>query len=406
MALTLALVATSALALPVSLDKVEIDGSTVYTDEFNRLDIERGQDIDVRVEFTAAEDVENAELLVFLSGYEYNGRDGETISDVIGPIDLKADTTYVRTAHLKFPLDLEVDEYKLRLVMSDRQGDELIERYNIQVDTPRHALMLSDVYFVPGNTVRAGEALIAKVRLENKGQANEDDVRVTLDIPALGLKQQGFINEIDNGDEQEESEDLLLRVPLCAEAGTYDLDVTIDYNNRRDTVTEAHKITVLASDLCNRDTTPKTTITVGNDFQTVAQGGSGIYSLSVINTGKQATSYNLVVSAPQGMTYEVSPTSATVLAPGQQQTFYVFAQADEEASLGPQVLTVTVNAGGELLQQVSLTANVEEGKSSWSAKRVLEVGLIVLVVLLVVIGLVVGLSRLRGGRDEEQTTYY
>ena len=396
------LVTTGVFALPVTIDEVEVDGSEVFADEFNRLDIERGQEVEVRVEFTAEEDVDNVELLLFLSGYEYNDRDGETISDVIGPLNLRAGTTYVRTATLKFPLDLEVDEYKLRLVMADRSGDEIMERYNIQVDTPRHALMLSDVFFVPGQTVRAGEALIAKVRLENKGQNGEDDVRVTVEIPALGLKQQGFINEIEDGDEQQETEDLLLRVPVCTQAGTYDLDVTVDYNNQRDQEAGKYEVTVLASDLCNNDSTPKTTITLGNDFQTIAKGGSGIYSLAVMNNGNKATSYNLAISAPQGVSYKVSPSSAAVLGAGQSQTFYVFVEADKTVS-GPQIVTVAVNAGSQMIQQVSLTANVESG--GWTAKRVLEVGVIMLLVLLIVVGLVVGLSRLRGDRDEK-TTYY
>ena len=406
--ITLVLVTTltAVNALPVTIDEVEIDGSQVLPDTYNNLDVERGQEVDVRIEFTAHEDLDNVELMVFLSGYEFNDREGQTISDVLGPFDFTADTTYVRTAKVNLPMDLDVDEYKLRLVMADRTGDELVERYNLQIDTPKHALQLTDVLLVPGDTLRAGEALIAKVRLENKGQREEEDVRVTLDIPELGLRVQGFINEISDGDEQEESEDLLLRVPVCTEPGTYDLNVKVDYNRRKDTITETHKVTILESELCNKDTTPKTQITIGNDFQSVEQGKSSIFSLSVQNTGKSSTSYSVAVSTPDGLTHSISPTSATVLGAGQSQTFYIFVEAAEDAQLGPKVVTATVKSGAQKLQDVALTADVKEGDSSLDVRRVLEIGLITLVVLLVVVGLIVGLTRLRGDDDKESTTYY
>jgi uncharacterized membrane protein len=404
--LAFALVSTAAVALPVTIEEVEIDGSEVFSDAFNALDVERGQEVEVRVEFTALEDLDNVEMLVFLSGYEYNDRDGETISKVVGPLDLKADKRYTRTVNLKFPFDLDTDAYKLRLIMADRNGDELVERYNLEIDTPRHALNIEDVLFVPGTTVRAGEGLIAKVRVENRGQRVEEDVRVTIKIDELGLVQQGFINEIEDKDDQEESEDLLLRIPTCTEAGTYEATVTLDYNRKRDSLDYKQDITVLASDLCDRDDTPKTQITLGTDFQTIKQGESGIYSITVLNTGKKSTSYTLAVNAPQGLSYKVSPTSAAVLGAGQQQAFYVFVEADADATLGPTVVQATLHSGDQMLQQLSLTANVEEGKGSVDVKRALEVGLVVLVVLLVVIGLIVGLSKLRGKEEDGKTSYY
>jgi len=397
----LTLVTAAASALPVVIEQVEVDGTEVFSTGFNSLDIERGQDVDVTIEFTVLEDVENVELFVFLSGYEYN--DKESISQVLGPYDLQEDRRYVREATLTLPFDLDVDEYKLRLVMANRNGEEIVERYDLQIDTPRHALNIADVLFVPGQTVRAGEGLITKVRVENRGQRDEKDVRVKVSIPDLGLTQQGFINEIEDMDEQEETEDLLLRIPTCTEAGTYDAEVTVEFNRGREQLKETYGITVLESDLCNRDSTPKTTITLGTDLQTIKQGESGIYSVAVQNTGSTSTAYNLVVSAPEGVSYKISPTSATVLAAGQAQTFYLFVEVGKDATEGPNVLTVSLNAGNQELQQLSLTANVEG--SSVSVKRVLEVGLVVLIVLLVVIGLIVGLSRLRGDGDDKATYY-
>ena len=57
-----------------------------------------------------------------------------------------------------------------------------------------------------------------------------------------------------------------------------------------------------------------------------------------------------------------------------------------------------------------MKANVAEGNNGWDTiKKALEIGLVVLVILLVVIGLIIGFSRLKGRDDEdedEDKTYY
>jgi len=59
-----------------------------------------------------------------------------------------------------------------------------------------------------------------------------------------------------------------------------------------------------------------------------------------------------------------------------------------------------------LSETVTLTANVVEGNgSNFNLRGGLEIALIVLVVLLVIIGLIVGFSRLRKDDEEEQTYY-
>ena len=64
--------------------------------------------------------------------------------------------------------------------------------------------------------------MLATVRVENKGQKDEDDVKVTVSIPALGLSATDYIDEVEE-DEEEETEELFIRMPKCAEAGQYEL---------------------------------------------------------------------------------------------------------------------------------------------------------------------------------------
>ena len=64
------------------------------------------------------------------------------------------------------------------------------------------------------------------------------------------------------------------------------------------------------------------------------------------------------------------------------------------------VTTVAWWGGDEALEQVELTANVlKTPQHSWGLKQVLEVGLIVLLVLLIIVGLIIGFSMLREDDD-------
>ena len=67
-----------------------------------------------------------------------------------------------------------------------------------------------------------------------------------------------------------------------------------------------------------------------------------------------------------------------------------------------------MKSGSETLETVALKASVVPGQanSNLSLRNGLEIALIVLVVLLVVIGLIIGFSRLRKDDEGEEQTYY
>jgi len=162
----------------------------------------------------------------------------------------------------------------------------------------------------------AGTALLASVRVENKGEKDEDDVRVKVSIPSLGVSATEYIEQID-GEDEEETEEMYLRLPKCAKPGVYDVEVDVEYNEGRDSVHGKQQINVYEDPACNK--VEKETATV-------------------------------VVAPP------VQPTENTAVAQPEDKTSKV--------------------------------------------RSALEITLVVLVAVLVVIGLIMGLSRL--GRDEEE----
>ncbi len=247
------MVAAQDTYVPVAIERAEIDDTEIEPFGLNQLDIERAQEFELELELHPWENAKDVEIRAFISGYEYN--DVNDIEDHIGPFDFDANVTYVKKMHLTLPDDVDVDDYQLRVIISDRNGWELVYNYELQVDTKRHAMTIEDVTLSPGSAVKAGQALLATVRLENKGQKDEDDVKVTATIPALGVSASEYIEEIEN-DEEEETEELFLRLPKCAEPGVYDMVVEAFYNDGHSKVGSSAKVTVLENEACKPEPAP------------------------------------------------------------------------------------------------------------------------------------------------------
>ena len=147
-------------------------------------------------------------------------------------------------------------------------------------------------------------------------------------------------------------------------------------------------------------TKAKTTISVGSQLESVSQGATAVFPLTITNSGRTSKSYTVSVQAGDWADVKISPTSTMVIDGGKTQTVYVFVTADKKAPAGAQVLTATVSSNGQKLEDITLTANV--AKSGSTFRSLLEWGLIIMVVLLVVLGLIIGFSRLKGDEDDQQ----
>ncbi len=258
--------------VPVVVGNAEIDNTVLNTSQNNVLDIERDQDFTLKLELKAIKDAKDVEIRAFISGYEFN--DAKSISDRVGPFDFDENVTYNKKLQLSLPDDVDVDDYKLRVVISDRNGGEVVYNYNLQISTKRHEMQVEDIVLNPGNSVNAGQALLVTVRLENLGQKDEDDVKVTASIPALGVSATDFIDEVE-GDEEEESEEMFIRLPKCAEPGVYDLNVDVWFNDEHDKVSDSTKVTVVENEACKPEPAPVVVVQQSNQTSTAAEASSG-----------------------------------------------------------------------------------------------------------------------------------
>ena len=403
----------------VSVDEVEFDDDEVSPSSSTEIrNFERPEDgVEVKVHFTALEDAEEVEVEVELTGYDDSNdrvRDTEYVDEV------KEGETYVERLTLDFPWDMTQDFYTLRVYICPRSGDCVEETYELDVEAEEHGFVIKDVDFSPGLTVEAGRALLTTVRVENFGDEEDNEgVKVKVSIPELGLSASDYLDEVDE-DDSVSSEELYIRIPSDASAGSYDVEVSVTYDDGDETVTEEYSLTVTAAEEATETeeaVESKTVITVGPEAQDMTAGqGGAVYPITLTNAAGEAKTYVVSVSGYDSWgSVRIDPSNVVVLGQGETQTVYLFVSANEEAS-GSYTFAVTVSAGSEALKQMLLTANVEgapaeaeETSSADSVKKGLMVGLAVLAILLVILGLIVVVNKLRQDDEEdekESKTYY
>jgi len=258
--LTLVLLITSVAAvaaMPINIDRVEINDIELEQNAANRLDVIRDNEFEIEISFTPTQNVDNVEIEAAIYGFEYN--DISRIADYIGNADYDANVTYVRKLRLTLPDEVDEDDYRLRIIFADRNNGEIVQNYNLKIDVPRHKLKIEDIIIFPSNDIEAGRALLATVRIENKGEKTEDDVRIEISIPELGLAAVDYIEEIDPDDE-EETEEIFLAIPVCTKAGQYIIDINVEFDQLKDNERAQVPIRIIESDRCSdnqeQDTEP------------------------------------------------------------------------------------------------------------------------------------------------------
>ncbi len=404
-------ISASAVDLDSYLDiETKLDGDLVSEAQTNRVDFVRGDLIDIKIRLTSSypADLEDVEVTAIITGYEFNNM--EPMSDTTSIFDMEANVTYTKRMSIRVPSEVEEDDYKLRVIISDRYSTTLVKEYKLKLDSPRHGFQIEDVVFSPGTVVEAGRALLTTVRVENKGESPEDSVKVTVAIPELGISASDFIDEIDDTD-SETSEEMYMRIPVCAPAGNYEAVIEVRYNELRESMYENAVITVVDGGQCtlpgrDGDDSPKTVIALGATSQNLVPGKAGaLYPLTITNNANEAVAYTVSVEGTNDFaSVQVNPVSTFILNADDSQAVFLYLTPIEGAAEGQRVFTVTVKSGDEVLKQIPLTAVVEEGAeedvaSSMGVRDALEVGLIVLVVLLIILAVIVGIKKLK--KDDE-----
>ena len=397
---------------------VEVNGDEVFPDDLSPEVVERGEELDIKVRLEANQDMEDVQITAILTGYHRK----ERLVDMTRTFDLEADDRDSFYLTLKIPEDWDIEKGEddivmLRILVTDDSHDTFDEVYKLRFEPKRDSVIIRDIILDPYGSIEAGRGLFVSVRVKNMGERDEEGIKVTASIPALGLKATDYIDELEE-DESTTSEDMFLRIPSCTESGEYVLRATVVYADGDEEVSEQTTIEILENPECGvvkPGNDEKTVVTVPGK-QDVIKGTSGtVYPIILENRGVTDRSYELTASGlDTWATYRFDPGTFVLLSAGETQTFYLYVTPKEDAPEGEKVFMVSVETAGDQ-KQVALTANVLAGDSDsvlgdWDkVKKGLEIGLIVLVVLLVVLILIIGFNKLKGDEEPEEIsgqTYY
>lgn len=394
--------------------EIEINGQEIafeYPSGDERVAVEEGETLDITVGLEAFADVEDVRVTAEISGYEYSNYQDLYVATHL--FDMEGDTIKFVDLAIDLPVFMDREEYFLRVRATDRNSDTLETIVRLHVEPTRHGLAIADFVLSPSSDVIAGRSVLGTVLVQNYGNFDMRDVKVTMSVAGQTAVDYIDVLEVEGAERDAEyvsyetTEELFLRIPECTAPGLYQVEVTVSYDEYEQ-VSESYALNVLASDYCQSNSDERLVIAVGPESQTVAPGQRAVYAVALSNEGSNAETYTFQLVTGDWATASLSE-SLVVLGEGSSAVVYANVDVAANAANGAHMANLVVSNQGQVLESIALTANVAgepvSTGSDLSLRNGLELALIILVVLLVVLGLIIGFVRLRKDEEDEQTYY-
>ena len=352
----------------VSADSSNYEISKVYIDgikgtDSNKIQVELDSTVTLKVYIEGTGETTDVTLKGWIGGYEHGSI--EVYSETF---DVEDGVNYVETLYLEIPEDLDAsgDEFTLYVELYD-SDDRVKEEFTLYIEQERHDVVVEEI-LTSSSTVSPGDYVGVKVRLENQGETDEEDLRVTVSIPDLGISSVVYLDELVSGD-QDETSTLYLTIPADATTGSYDLEVNVEYN---DGYSEASDRTYLRVDGDAVEYDDDTLVSVSS-VSSMEVGEEKTYTVQVTNLGESTQTYYLTV---EGL--NASYTEEISVSAGSSGAMY-FTLTAEDAGIESVVVSLSSDEG-QVVQEV-YSVNVEEaGMTGWV--------ILIVFLVLVAVGLV------------------
>lgn len=374
----------------------------------NAVYAERGEPLDITVYVEGLNDTENVRAKAWIEGYEYEDiEDSSDMFDLNGGVDRTIDLT------LNIPEDMEAsDDYTLYVRLSDKVND-FTESYELRIEEARHGLNIQDVIFRPSNSVESGRYLRTVVRLENLGARKEEDIKVTVSIPELGVSASDYVDELaaeENPEDDEETSqstnELILQIPKDAETGEYEIKITAEYNRGHDIVVKKDLIYVEGKKAL---ADAEAIISIDTSAKELAQGQETTYKVVLASLTDESAIYSAEVAGTETWASTKVEPGFITLESGKTGELLIKVTPDKDAELGSHMFTIKIKEGNNLVKEATLNTEVVKSGVDWSAtKTVLEWGFGILVIILIILGLMIAFKRRPSESVESETeeSYY
>jgi hypothetical protein len=406
----------------VEVDGVELDPLTpavlqVELDDTVEVEVTvLGADFDVVCDETTGTDpehencngVDDARVEVSIHGYEYG--DLDDVSDIF---DIEDGVSYKKTLNIELPDDLEVEDdnfYTLHVeVYDDNDRETFSADIELFIERPRHSVKLVDTIFA--SSVDAGNYLYFEARVENLGDSNEDDIKVEVDIAGVAntatyIDELAAFEEDNEDDESSDSANLNLYISEDTLSGYYDVTVTVTYDRGHEELVQVESVWIDGVDAevvdpATEQTPAEVTVSLSSTDLVGSSDEASTFTLNFANAGDLSETYVVAVSGvAQWATSSIEP-SVVIVNGGSSEEISVTVTPDSDAE-GEYEFTVQIlDSSSEVVQEVSMSMNVEKTSTAVTGSSALKIVFIVLIVLIILIGLVVAFRRLGDDEDED-----
>ena len=400
----IAIVTLLALASVVAAEElainydVTVEGIYAY---YQDVSVVAGEDITVKVYFTANVSDTDVTVEAELEGEKV---DTKAVSEIF---DVENGMSYRKVLTLKVPFELKdsrSDDLTLSITIDGKNYRTELDEIILRVQRPSYNAVIKSV--VTPQNIDAGETIPVDIVLKNVGYNDLDDLYVSVKIPALGIEKTGYFGDLVaiehedcsghcDDDEDTVSGRIYLEVPYEVKGGVYSLEVEV--SNDDTTSKEVRQISI------NNDFSSGNII-VTSTSKSVSVGEEAEYSILIVNPTDQMKVYRIVTENTGSLTSNTNEAVVAVPA-GSSKTIKVTAVADAE---GDYTFNVNILSGSDLVEKVSLTANVKGiSKSTQITSPIVVLTIILAIVFIVLlIVLIVLLGRKPEKSEEFGESYY
>src|SRR3989344_2232540 len=366
----------------------------------NSVLVERGQRAVIEVFLQGAGNSDDVRVEARIGGYEFG-----TLRDETDVFEVESGVRYRKILTIDIPNDIDAsDSYTLDIEVFD--DDSRIEnQYTLRVQEVRHDLNIQDIFFRPSTSIEAGRPLFTTVRVENLGQKKEEDIKIEVRIPQLGVATRDYIDELvtqldedDNNDEESSasSSELFLRIPDNAPTGDYLAEVTVEYNRGHSLLREVIPIHVVG--IVQAPKAPEALVSISGSGDAVRAGESALYQVMIANLDDVRRVYSVAVDGTALFADATVEPQVVSVVPDSTGEVVVALAVKKDAQEGQKSFVIKVLSDDTLVKEESVRLTVERSALS---KEVVGVIIGLIVILALVIGVVSWRRSQEGEEDSE-----
>jgi uncharacterized membrane protein len=330
-------------------------------------------------------DVEDITIKVWLEDYK-----GDRVTDKVEYEVVRVQENDDEDVYLTLPLPKDVlpGIYSLRATASGEvqdvgtsASDAMVVDFEIEQE--EHSVEVLDV--VAPNKLASGSTFDASVVLYNSGENNEGDLRVTLEIPELGVRKTlSLLKELREGEEY--SVYFRLVVPEDTTSGIYTLKARVLNSEVNSYYEEYVEVVGGVQDQPQQVIPTATAVEDTPSIKELEAGKGGIFAVSVGNNGNTPRTFRFEVAGTHewASSARVDPASIT-LNPGASAEVMAHIVPYENV-LGMQSFTLYVLEGSRIVGSDQLTTNVVSSGLNMGGGLAAAILALVAVIVFFVIG--------------------